>query len=114
MVVDDVEDYTETERVRAVDERAQIIRRAVKPRRRKKIYTVITPAEATGKVGDRHHLKQGYAALFQHRQLLHRRSPRSFRRERADMKLVYDLTGYFTPGQSPTFQSKENGLTTPE
>ena len=70
MVVDDVEDDRQAERVRAVDERAEVVGRAVQTRRRKREHAVVSPAESTGKLGDRHDLEDRDPGARQARQLL--------------------------------------------
>ena len=56
MIVNDVEDDAQPKRVRAVDKRPKIIGYSIEPRRREKIDTVVTPAKAAGKIGNRHDL----------------------------------------------------------
>ena len=38
-----------------VDERTEVVRRPIETRRRKRKHTVVSPAEAAGELGDRHH-----------------------------------------------------------
>ena len=73
MIVDDVEDDADPERVGAIDEAAQIVGLAVKPRRREQRHAVVTPAEAAGEIRDRHHLDDGDAELGEERQFVARR-----------------------------------------
>ena len=54
MVVDDVENHAQAMPMRGIDEAAEIVGRAVEPRRRKQIDAVVSPAEAALKLGDRH------------------------------------------------------------
>ena len=56
VVIDHVEDDGEADTVGLVDEAAQIIRLAVETRRREHADAVVAPTEASGEVGDRHHL----------------------------------------------------------
>src|SRR5262245_36074046 len=46
VVVNDVENHAESERVRAIHECAKAVRRTIKPRRRKQIHAIVAPAEA--------------------------------------------------------------------
>src|SRR5947199_4135474 len=43
VIVDNIEDYREAERMRAVDKKTKVVRRTVKPARRKKVYSVVAP-----------------------------------------------------------------------
>ncbi len=61
VVVNDVENYSQAERMRMVDEVAQIIRSSVQTRRREKIDAVVTPSEVSGEIRDRHDLYNGDA-----------------------------------------------------
>src|SRR5690349_19914891 len=88
MVVDDVENDGEAGRVRAVDEPAEIVRRAVDVRGRVEIDAVVAPTECAGRFGDGHQLDDRDAEARELRQLRHRRRPRPFRRERTGMQLV--------------------------
>src|ERR1043166_4697674 len=74
-----------------IDEETQIVRRAVEMTRREKVHAVVTPAEASRKITDRHHFQQRDAVFFEQWQFLRRRAPRSFLSKRADMKLIDDL-----------------------
>ena len=91
VVVDHVEDDPEAERVRAIDERPQIVRRAIEPRRRIQVDAVVAPAEAAGKVGDGHHLDDRDAEIGERLQLGGRRAPGAFGGEGADVQLVDHL-----------------------
>ena len=90
MVVDDVEDDRDAERVRAIDKAAEIVRPAVEPGRREQIDPVIAPAEAAGEIGDRHQLDAGDAERGQFGQFARSRLPAPLRGEAADMHLVDD------------------------
>src|SRR5262245_60284429 len=57
MVVDDVQHNPEPQRVRAINECAEIVRSAVEMCWRKQIHPVVSPTEATRKLGDRHDLQ---------------------------------------------------------
>src|SRR5436190_16324444 len=54
MVVDDVENYRETQPMGAIDEPAQIIGRAIEMAGREEVDTVVSPTPASGKFGNRH------------------------------------------------------------
>ena len=92
MVVDDVEEHAQSDRVRAVDERSKIVWRSIQPRRRIQVDAVIAPAEPAGEVGNRHHLDGGDAQVAKGLQLIRGGHPRSLRGERADVHLVEHLT----------------------
>ena len=80
MVVDDVEDDRDPERVGAVDERAQVVGPAVEARRGEQIDAVVAPAERSREVGERQQLHDGDAEVGEFRQVLRmrrRRCPRS-------------------------------------
>ena len=91
MVVDDVEDDADAERVRAIHETPQIVGPAVQPRRRKQIDAVVAPPESALELGDGHHLDDRDAAVRELRQLRFRGRPRAFTRERAHVELVNHL-----------------------
>ena len=61
VVVNDVENYSQAERMRVVDEVAQIIRSSVQTRRREKIDAVVTPPEVSGEIRNRHDFDNGDA-----------------------------------------------------
>ena len=63
MVVDDVEDDAEVVGVGGIDEGAEVVGMSVKPRRRPQIDSVIAPAEAAGKLVDRHDLEKVDAGI---------------------------------------------------
>src|ERR1043166_500697 len=67
VVVDNVENDREAERMRAVDKGAEIVGPAIKTRRREQIDAVISPTEASGKIGDRHEFEAGDAELRERR-----------------------------------------------
>src|SRR3954452_6408673 len=68
VVVNDIEDDREADRVRAVDKKPQVIRRTIQTAGGKKVYAVVTPAEFSGEIRNWHHLEQGDAVVFQQRQ----------------------------------------------
>ena len=92
VVVDDVENHAEPERVRAVDEPPQIVRPPVGAGGREEIDAVVAPAETAGELGDRHHLDAGDAQRLQPRQLACGRRPGALGREGADVQLVEHLS----------------------
>src|SRR5262245_61255179 len=61
VIVDDVENDAEADRMGAIDEASEIIGSAVEARRREQINAVVTPAEFPGEVGHRHDLDHGYS-----------------------------------------------------
>ena len=54
MVIDHIENDTQAEGMRAINETAKVVRLAVEPRWREKIYSVVTPTVTARKVGDGH------------------------------------------------------------
>jgi hypothetical protein len=93
MVVDDIENYREPDRVRAVDEALERIGVAIHVIRREELHAVIAPVPAAGTLCDRHHLDHRDAELAQVAQLPDRCVERTLGRERADVQLVDDLPG---------------------
>src|SRR5215813_1213970 len=91
MVVDDVENDADPDAVSLIDEAPEVVGRPVESRRREEIHAVITPAEAAGKVGDRHELDHGDSDARQLWELAGSRRPRAFRRERAHVHFVDHL-----------------------
>ena len=65
MVVDDVENDAEAERMGPIDKTAEVVGSAIEPGRREEIDAVVTPTEAARKVGDRHDLEHGNPQLGQ-------------------------------------------------
>ncbi len=92
MVVDDIENHGEPDRVRAIDEALERIRIAVYVIRRKQLYAVVAPVPAAGTLGDRHHFEHRDAELAQVAQLLRGGVERALGRECADVELVDDLS----------------------
>ena len=90
MVVDDVDNDREADRMSAVDKAAQVVGPAVEPRRREQIDAVVAPAEAAGEIGDRHHFDAGDAEMFDFGKVFHRGSPCSFRSKLCNMSFVED------------------------
>ena len=70
MVVDHVEDDHQPEAVRGVDQRLQLVRRAVGAVRRVGQHAVIAPIVPAREIGDRHDLDRGDAEALQLRQVL--------------------------------------------
>src|SRR5262245_38839203 len=75
VVVDTIENNTQAERVRLIDERAKVIWASIKLSRREPVDAVVSPAELAGKSGDRHHLQCCDAQIAKVREPLHRRMP---------------------------------------
>src|ERR1051326_7564237 len=94
VVVDDVEEHAEAESVRGVDEGAEIVGRAVEPRRRPEVDAVVAPTEAAGEVVDGHDFEQRHAGVFQQRQFLDGRAECALSSERADVHFVDDGIAY--------------------
>ena len=57
MIVDHVEDDADSEFVRAINERPKIVGRSIKAGWSKEIDSIISPAEFSGEIGDRHHFE---------------------------------------------------------
>jgi hypothetical protein len=92
VVVHHVEDHGEAVPMRAIDERAEVVRRSVQTRWRVREHAVIAPAKAPRELGDRHHFDDRHTDARERLEPLAGRAPRSFRRERADVHLVHDLS----------------------
>ena len=92
MVVHHIEDHAEAEFVGAIDQKAEVIRRSVKPGGGEKIHPIVTPAEAPGKIGHGHDFEQGHAKFAQRRQLVRRGAKGAARGKSADVHLVDHLT----------------------
>ena len=90
MVVDDVENDTDPERVRFVNEAADVVRPPVKSGRRETQHAVVTPAEPSGELGDWKDLDDRDAQTGERGQLAEGGCERAFGGERADMHLVDD------------------------
>ena len=88
MIVDDIEDYPESEAMRGVDQRPEIVRAAIEPRGRKQIDAVVSPTKLTGKVGDRHDLEDGDAKFGKMGQLRDRRPKGTLLGERTDVEFI--------------------------
>src|SRR5688500_5107679 len=63
MVVHHIENHAQTQRMRAINKSTKVIGAAIESRRRKEIYAIVAPAETARKIGDRHYLDQGDAAI---------------------------------------------------
>ena len=110
MVVDDVEDDGDPERMRAVDEAAEIVGPAVEPGRREQIDAVVAPAEPPGEFGHRHDFEAGDAELGESRQFARSRFPASLRGEGADMHLVDDELLARAAAPRPVGPSEVSGI----
>src|SRR5262245_33451903 len=91
MVVDHIKDHAETQLVRLVDERPELVRCSVQSRWRKEINSLIAPIERTWEFGDGHNLQQRYSYIRQPRQDCARSDPRTFPCECADVHFVDHL-----------------------
>src|SRR4051812_17960605 len=91
MVVDNVEDDANPNRVCSIHERTQIIRSAIQPRRRIQVHAVVSPPEPAGKVADRHHLDHRDSQVGKRLDLVGGRGPRALTRKGADVHLVEHL-----------------------
>src|SRR5207244_751382 len=56
MVVNNIENYSQTQRMRAIDKCAQIVRSPIQVGRGEEIDSVVSPSEIPWKIGDWHHL----------------------------------------------------------
>ncbi len=63
VVVDDIQDHAEAERMRAIDKTAKIVGSAVEMRGREQLDAVVAPTEAAREFGHGHHFQNGYAGL---------------------------------------------------
>src|SRR5204863_9277242 len=88
MVVDDIEDDGDAERVRGIDKPAEIVGLPIEPGRREKIDAVIAPAKAAGEFSHRHDLNAGDAKHGKSEQLAPRGLPGALWGEGADMQLI--------------------------
>ncbi len=69
VVVDHVQDHTDSVRMSGIDEATKRVRIAVAVKGREQVHPVVAPVEAAGKLGDRHELDAGDAQLGELRQL---------------------------------------------
>src|SRR5579872_5559274 len=90
MVVDNVENDCDAERMRAIDKALEISGPTIKPRRSKEVYPVITPAELARKLRDRHDFNTGDAKTGERCKLAGCRLPCALPSKGADMQLVDD------------------------
>jgi len=65
VIVNDVKNDAESKRMCAIDKRPQIIGCSIESRRREKVDTVVTPAKAARKIGNRHHFQQADPAFLE-------------------------------------------------
>src|SRR5450631_3187911 len=90
MVVDDVENDGDAERMRSIDKATEIIGPTIKPCRSKEDYPVITPAEPAGELRDRHDFNTRDAKTGERCELAGCRLPCALPSEGADMQLIDD------------------------
>ncbi len=93
MVVDHVENHRQAAPVRGVDQRPQVVRRAVNPRRRVEQHPVVTPVSFPGKIRHRHDLDRAHPERDEMIQLLDRAAKSARRGKRADVQFVNDQLG---------------------
>src|SRR5215469_4778617 len=74
-----------------INERPELVRLSVQPRRREHTDAVITPAKSSRKISDRHNLEYGDPKPGQFGKFRLRSRPCSCRREGADMHLINHL-----------------------
>ena len=91
VIVNNIENYAETLRVRLVDEMSQVVGSPIQTRRRKKIHAIVTPSKISGEIRNGHDFDHADANARQLRQLFGGGPPASFRRECADVHFVNDL-----------------------
>src|SRR4051812_1822680 len=91
VVVDHIQDHADAESVGGIEERAYVLRRAIRSERRKQADTVVAPAARSREACYGHQLNDRDAQLLEVRQVLARRLERAFRREGADVQLVQHL-----------------------
>ena len=56
MIINDIQNYRQIERVSVIDETAQILGCPIEVHRSKEIDPIVAPAEFAGKIANRHHL----------------------------------------------------------
>src|ERR1700677_3446064 len=113
MVVDDVENDGDAERMRAIDKATEIIGPTIKPCRSKDVYPVITPAEPARELRDRHQFNTRDAKAGERCELAGCRMPCALPSEGADMQLIDDelLTRQAAPSNiRPTKSARVNDL----
>jgi hypothetical protein len=90
MIVHDVENNGDAERMRSIDKATEVVRPTIEPCRRKEVYPVITPAEPAGELRDRHDFDTRDAKTGERCQLAGRRLPRPLPSEGADVQFIDD------------------------
>ncbi len=90
VVVDDVEVDAEAARVGAVDQRLELLGRAVRGLRGERKHAVVAPVARAGRLRERHQLDRGDAELDQRVEPRERAGIRPFGTERPDVQLVDD------------------------
>jgi hypothetical protein len=100
VVVNHVQNYADAQCVRCVDERTQVVGRAIETGGREQADPVISPAESARKIIHWHHLDQGDPDLAQERELLSRSLPGTLGGEGSNMHLVDGLS--FNSDTRPT------------
>jgi hypothetical protein len=97
VVVDDVEQHAEPDRVGAIDEAAEVVGLPVEPARGEEIHAVVAPAEAAGEIGDRHEDHGRDPHVLQVVEAFRRRRPRAFRGEGAHVDFIEHLAARRNP-----------------
>ncbi len=90
VIVDDVEQDHDSMAVRRVDQRLQIVRRAIGRVWCIMQHAVIAPAALSGELRDGHDFDCRYAEVAEMRQAVDRRAECALRREGADVQLIED------------------------
>lgn len=99
VVVNHIENHTQPYSMGPIDEAAEIVRGAVKPRGGEQIHTVVAPAESAGEIRYGHELEHGDADRCKLFEFPRRGLPRPLPREGPDMHLVEHLA--FQPHAAP-------------
>ena len=110
MVVNDVEDDTQTGGVRVIDERAEVVGRPVLMCRRIRKHTVVAPAEVTRKLRYRHQFDGRDARVGEKRKLCDCRTPRPLTRECAGVQLANHLARQLDSSRQRMFPVKAFGI----
>src|SRR5688572_16538803 len=97
MVVDDIENDAEAERMRTVDEPAHVVRSAVEAGRGEPIDAVISPAEPSREFGEGHDLDDRHAECREGRQLSESGGPGALSGEGSDVQFVENLANAVDP-----------------
>jgi len=91
VVVDHVQDDSETSRMRRIDKALERVLVPIDVRRRKQVDAVVAPIPSAGKFRQRHQFDERDPAIFQFIQLSNRGIEAALRSECADMELINHL-----------------------